>query len=47
LAGDGPASRGAAAALTIATSVELLEGEMYYSPPIFTPPLPERYRLAR
>jgi hypothetical protein len=33
--------------LTRETSVELMQGEMYSSPPIFTPALPEKYRLAR
>jgi hypothetical protein len=53
LGGNGPdwrdwrAAFEANARLTKQTSVELMQGEMYYSPPIFTPPLPERYRLAR
>jgi hypothetical protein len=34
-------------ALTRETSVEFLEGEMYHSPPVFTPSLGERYSLAR
>jgi hypothetical protein len=29
------------------TSVELMEGQMYHSPPLFMPGLGERYRLAR
>jgi hypothetical protein len=35
------------AALTRETSIEFLEGEMYHSPPVFTPSLDERYRLVR
>ena len=37
----------AQAALTRETSVEFLEGEMYHSPPVFTPSLGERYRMSR
>ena len=53
LGGNGPdwrawrAARDAQARLTRDTSVELMQGEMYASPPIFTPALPERYRLSR
>lgn len=35
------------AALTRQTSVEFLDGEMYHSPPVFTPSLGERYQLSR
>lgn len=51
--GNGPdwrawrAALDAQARLTRETSVEEMQGEMYYSPPIFTPALPERYRLSR
>jgi hypothetical protein len=48
--GNGPdwrAALDAQARPTRETSVELMQGEMYYSPPIFTPALPERYRLSR
>ena len=53
LGGNGPDWRAWRAALdaqgrlTRDTSVELMQGEMYASPPIFTPALPERYRLSR
>jgi hypothetical protein len=52
LGGNGPdwrAWRGALESqrtLTRETSIEFLQGEMYYSPPVFTPSLGERYRLA-
>jgi hypothetical protein len=53
LGGNGPdeqawrAALDAQARVTRDTSVELMQGEMYYSPPIFNPALPERYRLSR
>lgn len=53
LGGNGPdeqAWRAAADAQsreTRETSIELMQGEMYNSPPIFNPPLTERYRLQR
>jgi len=53
LGGNGPDWRAwrsaldAQGRLTRHTSVELMQGEMYASPPIFTPALPERYRLSR
>ena len=53
LGGNGPDWRrwrsalDAQAALTRETTVEFLQGEMYYSPPVFTPSLGERYRLVR
>jgi hypothetical protein len=53
LGGNGPDWRAwrtatdAHTSLTRETAVELMEGEMYNSPPIFTPALAERYRVAR
>ena len=53
LGGNGPDWRRwrsaleAQAALTREISVEFLQGEMYYSPPVFTPSLSERYRMIR
>jgi hypothetical protein len=52
LGGNGPDFRAwrvafdAQAAASRETTIELLEGEMYHSPPLFTPSLGERYRLA-
>ena len=37
----------AQAPLTNETSVEIMQGEMYYSPPLFMPPLAERHRISR
>ena len=42
-----PAALDAQARVTRDTSVELMQGEIYGSPPIFNPSLPERYRLTR
>lgn len=53
LGGNGPDWRAwknavdAQAAMTRESSVELLAGEMYHSPPVFMPSLGERYRGAR
>jgi hypothetical protein len=53
LGGNGPDWRSWRAALDAQarvirqTAVELMEGAMYFSPPIYTPALPERYRLVR
>ncbi len=53
LGGNGPdwrawrAAVDAQARLIRQTTVELMEGTMYFSPPIYTPPLAERYRLTR
>ncbi|MBM3808449.1 MAG: hypothetical protein FJW22_09675 [Acidimicrobiia bacterium] len=37
----------AQAPLTRATEIEVMQGDMYLSPPVFLPPLNEKYRLAR
>ena len=53
LGGNGPdwdawrAAHDAQARLTRETSFELMQGDMYNSPPIFNPALTERYRLSR
>jgi hypothetical protein len=53
LGGNGPdwrawrVARDAQAPLILETSSELLRGEMYDSPPVYTPSLGERYRLGR
>jgi hypothetical protein len=53
LGGNGPdwrawrAALDAQSPLILETSVELLRGEMYNSPPVYTPSLGERYRLRR
>jgi hypothetical protein len=51
LGGNGPdwqawhAALAAQSNLTIQTTTEFMEGFMFFSPPTYLPPLPERYRI--
>ena len=53
MGGNGPDYQAWAAAMKMQsrlvqqTEVELMQGHMYNSPPIFMPPLPERYRRSQ